>query len=129
MRREVGLLSLFTLLGCASPVAPDASGAWGSAQASLMMSRAGGALELQCGSGAIDGTWTLTVDGVFTATGFTFGGGGPQPIEGRPPRPSRFTGLISGNTFILSATVIATNTTLGPFRMIRGGPGVSMLCL
>ncbi len=135
MRRLGALPSLFTfstlltLLGCASPVAPDANGQWGSQQASLVISRDSGSLTLQCGSGVIDNTWSLTGDGVFIGTGVTFSGGGPSPIGGRPPRPSRFTGRISGNTFTLSATEIATGVTLGPFRMQRGGPGISQLCL
>ena len=129
MRRPALLVMLALMVSCSSPVAPDANGQWGSTQAGLLITRAGGTLTLQCGSGLIDSTWTLADDGQFSATGVTFGGGGPDPIGGRPPRPSRFAGRITGDTFTLSVVVIATNSTLGPFRMQRGGPAITQLCL
>ena len=129
MRIRITRLLPFALLACTTPTAPDANGQWGSTQAGLVLTRAGGSLTLQCGSGLIDPTWTLSDDGDFLATGMTFAGGGPDPIGGRPPRPSRFTGRITGDTFILSVVVIATNATLGPFRMQRGGPQISQVCL
>jgi hypothetical protein len=129
MRRTAMLALCLLTAACASPVDPEASGQWGSTQAGLMLSRSGGTLTLQCGSGTIDSTWSLATDGVFTAVGVSFAGGGPDPVGGRPARPSRFTGQITGNTFTLSVVVIAANAVLGPFRMQRNGPAISQVCL
>ncbi|MBC7841852.1 MAG: hypothetical protein H7099_06055 [Gemmatimonadaceae bacterium] len=117
------------MFACASPLAPDANGQWGSSQADLVLTRTGGTLTLQCGSGTIDSTWQLSAAGDFTGTGMTFGGGGPDPIGGRVPQPSRYTGHIAGSTFILSVVVIQSNATLGPYRMRRGGPAAGPVCL
>lgn len=129
--RQLHQLSLFVLLiGCASPVAPAAiDGTWGSTQAGLVITRAGGSLTLQCGSGTIDSGWTLTSDGDFSASGVTYGGGGPDPVGGRPPRPSVFTGRVNGDTFTLSIVVTAANATIGPLVMQRNGPAISQRCL
>ena len=129
MRRPALLWLVSLLVACSSPVEPDANGNWGSTQAGLVISRSGGTLTLQCGSGLIDSTWTLTSAGEFTGSGVTFGGGGPDPIGGRPPRPSRFTGRISGDTFTLWFIVIGSETPAGPFRMQRNGPAISQVCL
>jgi hypothetical protein len=130
MRHLHRLTLLSLLIGCSSPVEPPvAEGQWGSSQAGLVITRAGGNLTLQCGTGRIDSTWTLTSDGEFSGTGATFAGGGPDPIGGRPPQPSRFTGRITGDTFTLSAVIIATNVTIGPVRMQRNGPMISQICL
>ncbi len=128
MRRFITPLLCF-MLACASPLAPDANGQWGSTQADLVLTRGGGRLTLQCGSGTIDSTWQLSDAGDFTASGMTYSGGGPDPIGGRPPHPSLFTGHISGSTFTLSIVVIQSNATLGPYRMRRGGPAVGLVCL
>ncbi len=124
-------LSLFVLLvGCASPVEPAAvDGQWGSTQAGLVITRAGGNLTLQCGAGTIDSGWTVTSGGDFSASGMTYAGGGPEPVGGRPPRPSVFTGRVSGNTFTLSIVVTASNATIGPLVMQRNGPQISQFCL
>lgn len=129
MQRSATILLLCAGVACASPTAPDANGRWGSGEANVELSTAGGTLTLQCGTGLIDPAWSLSKEGDFSATGTTFAGGGPDPVGGRPPRPSRFTGRITGDTFVLSVVVIATNTTLGPFRMQRGGPAVTLFCL
>ena len=117
-------------LGCASPVAPDANGQWGGNQAALTLTSAGGKLTMQCGTAKIDSTWTLTSSGEFNATGATYGGGGPDPVGGRPPNPARFVGHISGATFTIAITVLSSSgSALGPFLMKRNGPQISQLCL
>jgi hypothetical protein len=129
MRQLHRLSLLFLFIGCSSPVAPAVDGQWGSNQAGLVITRAGGSVTLQCGTGTIDAGWTLTPDGDFSASGMTYAGGGPEPVGGRPPRPSVFTGRVSGDTFRLSIVVTATNTTIGPLVMQRNGPQISQLCL
>jgi hypothetical protein len=102
---------------------PTVIGDWGGTQASLTMTRSGGDLSYACGAGTIDSTWTLSADGHFTGAGQHFFGGGPLPIQGRPPHPATYVGVVDGDTF--SLTVIAVSS----LALLRGGPPVSEICL
>ena len=114
---------------CSSPTAPIAEGTWGGSEVSLTLTRSGGTLSYQCGAGTIDSSWTLTRDGHLVATGQHFFGGGPVPPQGHPPHPAQYIGQIRGADLILTVTLLDLGQTLGPYRLIRGGPEVAELCL
>lgn len=116
-------------LACTTLTGPRADGQWGGVEASLTLSRSGGAVAYPCGAGTIDSTWTLTRDGRFAGTGEHFYGGGPDPIQGRPPHPARYAGDVSGSQLTLTVIVLDVSDTLGPFHLTRGGPPVSEQCL
>lgn len=118
-----------SIVACASPTAPELVGAWGGADASLTLTRAGGEISYACGQGTIDPGWTLSPDGVFAGTGQHFMGGGPVPAGGRPPTPARYTGRLEGSVLTLEVTLPDLDETLGPFRLVRGGPTVSEICV
>jgi hypothetical protein len=122
-----GLLAL--IVGCVSLTAPAVVGTWGGTQASLALDRTGGALTYPCGAGTIDSTWTLSGSGAFSASGQHFFGGGPEPAQGRPPHPARYTGQVNGALLTLVVTVLDLNETLGPFTLVRGGPPVHEICV
>jgi len=124
-----GSVGLALALSCTSPTAPSAVGTWGGREASLILSRSGGQVSYQCGAGTIDSTWTLSAEGKFTATGVHFFGGGPEPIQGRPPHPATYAGQVFGASMVLTVTLTDLSQTLGPFHLARNGPPVSELCL
>jgi hypothetical protein len=123
------LLLLPLALGCFSPTAPDALGAWGGQEASLVLTAAGGTISYACGAGTIDSAWTLSGDGRLEATGQHFFGGGPVPPQGRPPHPARYDGVVEGNALTITVTLTDLNQTLGPFHLVRGGPAVMEQCV
>jgi len=120
---------LAVLLSCSTPTAPGAEGDWGGPDASLSLSRTGGMLSYACGAGTMDPAWDLSRDGRLTATGQHFFGGGPVPVAGRPPHPARYAGRIDGDSLVLTVTLTDLGQTLGPFRLVRGGPRVQELCV
>lgn len=77
----------------------------------------------------MDSAWVLSRDGRLTATGRHFFGGGPVPPAGRPPHSARYSGGVEGATLVLTVTVTDLGQTLGPFRLVRGGPRVQELRL
>jgi len=120
---------ILALAACTSTTAPEVVGTWGGTQASLVLAPSGGTLSYQCGAGTIDARWSLTPDGHFTAVGEHFFGGGPVPVQGRPPHPARYAGHVEGNVLTLTVTVTDLAQTLGPFRLERGGPAVAEVCV
>ena len=94
----------------------------------MVLSRTGGSVNYQCGAGTIDSTWTLTADGTFTGTGLHYFGGGPVPSGGRQPHPARYVGHVTDDRLALSVVLTDLDQTLGPFQMVRDGPGVTELC-
>ncbi len=130
MHLRAPIASILTLLcACGSPAAPPVEGAWGGTEASLTLTQAGGTLQYPCGAGTIDSGWTLSADGVFTATGQHFFGGGPVPIGGRPPHPAEYMGQVAGASLTLTVTLTDVGDTLGPFHLIRDGPIVTEVCV
>jgi len=120
------------VIGCSSSSEqgePNVVGDWGGTQASLTMTRSGGDLSYACGAGTIDATWTLSSDGHFAGTGEHFFGGGPLPVQGRPPHPALYAGNVDGDTLTLSVTVTDLGQTLRPFTLMRGGPAVVERCV
>ena len=127
--RALRSFSLALAIGCSSPTAPSVLGSWGGTEASLTLARSGGALSYACGAGTIDSTWRLTPGGEFTGSGQHFFGGGPMPVQGRPPHPARYTGLVDGDQLTLTVTLTDLIQTLGPFHLVRGGPPVLEQCV
>jgi hypothetical protein len=126
----MGRLSLLALaMACSSSTAPEAVGAWGGRDASLTLSAAGGEVTYLCGVGTIDSGWSLSPDGAFAGTGEHYAGGGPVPSEGRPATPARYAGQVDGSVFTLTVTLTDLDQTLGPYRLVRGGPVVQEICL
>jgi hypothetical protein len=117
------------MLGCTTPIGPDARGQWGGTEASLALTGSGGTASYLCGAGTIDSGWTITQAGDFEATGQHFFGGGPLPIQGRPPHPARYVGRLSGTRLTLTVILLDTSDSLGPFHLIRGGPWVNEACV
>lgn len=127
-RRSLLLLAMVT--SCAAPTAPpNVLGEWGGTQASLSLSTAGGTVAYACGAGTIAAGWTLAADGTFNATGTHAFGGGPVPIGGRPPHPARYNGRVDGDVLTMTVTITDLAQTIGPLRLVRGGPVVHELCL
>jgi hypothetical protein len=127
--RAASYVLLALVVGCASLTAPTVVGVWGGTQASLTLDRSGGSLTYPCGAGTIDSAWTLDGNGTFAASGEHFFGGGPVPVQGRPPHPARYTGQVNGALLTLVVTVLDLNETLGPFTLVRGGPPVHEMCV
>jgi hypothetical protein len=131
MTRRYALLVLLSpaVLGCGVPTAPSAIGSWGGSQASLTLTRAGGAVGYACGEGTIDSGWTMTREGVLAGTGAHYFGGGPVPPQGHPAHPATYSGHLAGDRLTLTVTVTDLGLTLGPFDLVRDGPTVTDQCL
>jgi hypothetical protein len=127
--RISNLVLLPLALGCSSPTAPAALGAWGGKEASLVLTTSGGTLSYACGAGTVDSAWTLSDAGQFVASGQHFFGGGPVPPQGHPPHPARYSGQVQGDVLTLTVTLSDLDQSLGPFRLVRGGPTVVELCV
>ncbi len=133
------LACLTAMIACAAPTPPAAEdvrggtqgalGVWGGTEASVSLSRAGGAVGYACGAGTIDSAWTVSQNGQFRATGGHFFGGGPIPGGGHPPHPAVYTGQIDGSTMVFTVKLTDLNQVLGPFRMVRGGAVVHDMCV
>jgi hypothetical protein len=121
-------LALCLALGCASPTAPDAIGQWGGTHANLTLTEIGGTVEFDCGSGVIDPGWILSASGRFAATGVFFHGGGPEPIEGRPPVPAHYSGIFRDSRLTLTITLTGEEVPLGPFELERGRTAALTKC-
>ncbi len=130
MSRTLRFLSLLIplILSCSSPTAPDLEGSWGGTEVSLELAGSVGTLTYLCGSGTID-FLTLSSDGRFAATGVHYFGGGPVPPQGHPAHPARYAGRVEGDRLTLTAHLIDLGQTLGPYRLVRGGPAVTELCV
>jgi hypothetical protein len=129
MRDLVGIGVLVVVFACSSSTAPEVVGAWGGRDASLTLSAAGGEITYLCGAGTIDSGWSLSAGGAFAGTGEHSAGGGPVPPEGRPATPARYAGQVDGSVFTLTVTLTDLDQTLGPYRLVRGGPVVQEICL
>jgi hypothetical protein len=114
---------------CVSPVGIGPVGDWGSNQASLKLALSGGTVMYQCGMGTVDSGWTVQTDGSWRANGEHFFGGGPAPVNGRPPHPAVYSGVFEGDRLTMTAIVTDLGDTLGPFHLVKNGPSVSEICL
>jgi hypothetical protein len=130
--RRLALLSLLFLpiaLACADPVAPEVTGQWGGPDATLILSPTGGSVQYACGAGTIDAGWTLHTGGEWRATGAYFTGGGPMPVQGRPPHPATYAGRFTGDALTFTVDVPELGAVLGPYTVKRNAPGASEICL
>jgi len=125
----LGPLLLCTVIACTDPVAPELTGQWGGPDATVVLAPSGGTVQYACGSGTIDAGWQLESNGRWRATGQYFAGGGPVPVQGRPPNPATYLGTLSGDVLTFSVTVPKLGAVLGPFTVRRDKPGTSEICL
>jgi hypothetical protein len=123
------LLLLSSALACADPVAPEVTGQWGGPEATLILSPTGGTVQYACGAGTIDPGWTLEQGGQWRATGAYMSGGGPMPVEGRPPHPATYAGHLTGDALTFTVAVPELGAALGPYTVKRNAPGASEICL
>jgi hypothetical protein len=128
-RSPLALLLIGSALACADRVAPELNGLWGGPDATLILSPTGGTVQYACGAGTIDPGWQFTANGQWRATGQYFTGGGPMPVEGRPPQVASYLGTRTGDTLTFSVTVPGLGTVLGPCAVKRDQPGASEICL
>lgn len=122
-------VAIVLALGCSDPAAPEVTGQWGGPDATLVLAPAGGTIEYACGSGTVDAGWRAEPDGHWVATGQHFVGGGPLPVQGRPPYAATYTGQFRGSVLTFTVSVPELGATLGPFTVRRGAPGASEICL
>jgi hypothetical protein len=116
----LGALAIGLTVGCATPVSPDLRGQWGGPHLNLTITDGGGTAEFDCARGALDPLGPATPGHAFTATGTFIHEAGPEPIEGRPRRPARFTGVTRKGRLSLTVTLTDLNEILGPFVLERG---------
>lgn len=126
--RTVALAAIFAS-ACSSPFAVGPVGDWGSSQAHLDLTLSGGTVQYQCGMGTIDSGWALNPDGSWLATGKHYLGGGPVADSGRSPHAALYSGRFIGDRLDFRVFVPDVGDTLGPFNLVRNGPGVSEICL
>lgn len=131
MRSLTPLLALALLagLGCADATAPVLPDQWGGPEATVMLSHTGGSVQYLCGTSTIDAGWGIAPGGRWHATGQYYAGGGPVPVEGRPPHPATYDGVFRGDVLVFSVAVPDLGSTLGPYTVTRGKPGASEICL
>jgi len=118
-------LAATALLGasatCSSPVAPQFFGAWGSADASLVVADTGAALQLLA-SGSCYGSFG-TFHGPIQTGAFDLSGTYTQLIGAYPGRiryAAQFSGVATVDRIALTITVPALKQTIGPFALTRG---------
>jgi hypothetical protein len=131
MRFLTPMTSLLLLagLGCADSTAPEVTGQWGGPDATLVLASSGGSVDYACGTGTIDPGWRVGPDGRWAASGKHFIGGGPVSNEGRPPHAATYAGTFQGDYLTFTVAVPDLASVLGPFRVRRGAPGASEICL
>ena len=134
MRQLTPLAALVIIAGlaCADPTTPpdlELAGQWGSPDAALTLSMAGGTVQYACGSGTIDSGWSVRADRTWQARGQHYTGGGPAPSEGRPPHAATYTGRVQGDVLIFTVVVPDLGAVLGPFTVKRNAPGASEICV
>jgi hypothetical protein len=131
MQRLLPLASfaLLAALGCSDPAAPELTGIWGGPEATLVLAAPGGTVEYACGSGTIEAGWGVGQNGDWTASGLACAGGGPGPSAGRPPHAATYAGTVRGDVLTFRVSIPDLAAVLGPFRVRRGAPGASEMCL
>jgi hypothetical protein len=117
------------LAACSDITAPELEGKWGGPDATLTLSVLGGSVEYACGAGTIDAGWRLDSNGAWTAAGRHSAGGGPAPIDGRPSHPAIYAGTLEGDVLTFTVEIPELDVKMGPFRVVRGMPGASEMCV
>jgi hypothetical protein len=116
-------------LACADPVAPANPVEWGSPEASVTILATSADVAFPCGAGTINATLHPGSRATWTAAGLFYPGGGPLPIEGRPPHDATYSGAFNGDVLTFSVSVPDISAALGPFKVTKGEPGPSEMCL
>lgn len=131
MRPLTALVALTLLAGpgCSEATAPDLTDQWGGPEATLTLGPAGGSVVYLCGASTIDAGYSIAPGGRWHATGEYYVGGGPAPVEGRPPHPATYDGAFRGEVLVFTVAVPDLATTLGPYTVTRGKPGATEICL
>ena len=109
----------------------DIDGPWGGPNVAMVLTPTGGTLEYDCAAGTISNDWTVSPDGLFSATGQHLPGhGGPIRIgEDTVRRPARYQGTIRGRTMTLTVVLTDSATVLGVFSLTQGQSGSVFKCL
>ncbi|HTL04113.1 MAG TPA: hypothetical protein VL241_00075 [Gemmatimonadales bacterium] len=113
---------LFLTAGCSS-TGPEQSGAWGSDQASLVVTETGATLQLLASQDCY-GSYG-TIEQPISSLSFSLSGTYTQLMgvyPGHADYPAQFTGSLSRGMLLLSVEVPALQRTLGPFAL---SPGVT----
>ncbi|HEX4562065.1 MAG TPA: hypothetical protein VH113_09575 [Gemmatimonadales bacterium] len=126
--RAVALAALFAA-ACSSPFGVDPVGDWGGTRAHLDLRLSGGTVQYECGMGTIDSGWAENPDGSWLATGQHYLGGGPASDTSHSPHPALYSGRFTGDRLNFRVFVPDLGDTLGPFSLVRNGPGVSEICV
>jgi hypothetical protein len=95
------------------------TGLWGGEHAALSVTDSGAHVDFDCAYGDIavplkaDGTGRVIVDGVFVQEH-----GGPIRVDEQPePKPARYSGQVSGTTFVFDVILIESKENLGTFTV------------
>jgi hypothetical protein len=107
------------------------TGIWGGQSISMNVTSGGAIIEYDCAHGTIDHAIVLDAAGRFEATGtHVFEKGGPVR-EGEPEdkHPARYSGVVTGNTMVLTVTITDQNRVIGTFKLTYGTPGRVVRCL
>jgi hypothetical protein len=122
-------LALVAAIGCSDPAAPAPPVEWGSPQASVTILPTTADVAFPCGAGTINATLHPGSRATWTAAGLFYSGGGPVPVEGRPPHAATYSGSFSGDVLTFAVSVPDIGAALGPFQVRKGSPGPSEVCL
>ena len=97
------------------------TGSWGGAHAGLEASDRGTRLDFDCANGSTDGPITPDEQGGFDVPG-TYVQEGPGPVRQEQLRsaPVRYQGKVEGDTLTLFIRLSGSDTTLGPFTLVKG---------
>jgi hypothetical protein len=97
------------------------TGNWGGDHAGMEASDRRTRLDFDCANGSIDGPITPDEQGGFDVPG-TYVQEGPGPVRQEQLRgaPVRYQGKIDGDTLTLSVRPSGSDTTLGPFMLVKG---------
>ncbi len=128
------LVTLLSLTGCKEDsVQPGTQieGTWGARHIILVADKAGAVLEYDCAHGTIDESLIPDADGQFDLVGtHTWEEGGPIQIDQQlDTQPARYQGSVSGNTLILTVTLLDDDQVLGPYTLVQDDPGRVFKCL
>jgi hypothetical protein len=116
---------------CSDITAPDVVGEWGGPHLALVLTDNGGTLEYDCAHGTVEPGWTISSEGLLTASGEHVQEHGGPVREGEDvvPRPARYDGFLSGDRLLLTVTLTDSARVLGTFDLERGKTGPVYKCL
>jgi hypothetical protein len=109
----------------------DVIGTWGGDHLVMVLTATGGTTEYDCAVGRVSSDWSVTPDGIFTATGRHIPGhGGPIRIdEDTTGRPARYQGSIRGRTMTLTVVLTDSAQVVGTYSLTKGRSGSVFKCV